>query len=154
MTSTTNTTHTESASARTQRFGLSSAAAASWLRLVLRANAATSLVAGLAASTATDWVVDRLGLDGDSATTWTRAIGIGLIVFAVGVAIVSRQEEHSLRTEAMAVSAVDFAWVVATVIVIGAAGLSGLRETIAILMGVGVLDFAILQLFFARRIAR
>lgn len=129
--------------------------AAQRLRRVLRANAATSLAAGLVAALAAPWVVDKAGLDGAAADDWTRAVGAGLVVFAAAVALAaSRLAGESLRRAAAVISDADIAWVIATVVVVGTADLNGFGRFIAVAMGIGVLDFALLQIWFRRRMYR
>ncbi len=122
------------------------------LRGVLLANSVTSAAAGLVAAIGPRWVNDRI-LDSAGAIEWTRGVGVGLIGFAIAVAVVAvRVRGRTLRRAAVEVSVIDLAWVAATAVVIATVDLSGFGLAVAIVMGVGVLDFATLQLFFARRI--
>lgn len=120
------------------------------LKAVLLANATTSLTAGLVAAIATNWVVDRLGLT-TGAASWTRLVGVGLVLFALAVGYVALDlQGESQRRAARLVSAADLSWVVATVIVLATVDLSTFGVVAAIVMGLGVLDFALLQLRFSR----
>lgn len=124
-------------------------APAARLRAVLALNATTSLAAGAVAALAPRWVADTAGL---GSTGWTRAVGVALVVFAVDVALVARYSRASLRAAALAISAVDIAWVVATVVVVAAADLNTAGVVLAAVMAIGVADFAALQLWFRRRL--
>lgn len=124
------------------------------LKFVLLANATSSFAFGVLAVAATGWVTDRLGLDSGTATAWTRIVGAGLIVFALAVAAVALELRGCRQQRgALAVSAADISWVVATAVVIGTVDLSGLGVVLAVVIGVAVLDFAILQVRYARRMA-
>ena len=85
------------------------------LRAVLRINAATSALGGLAAAVAPD-TLDRL-LDTGQPTA-VRVVGAGLVSFAAWVFVVARWPAHRLRHEAVSISAGDAAWVVASVVTI------------------------------------
>lgn len=122
-----------------------------FLPLVLEANGATSLAAGAVGLIAGRWSADRLGLD---TTTWVRLVGAGLIVFALAVAASSRLRGPDLVLAARAISAADLAWVAATVAVVASGVLSTSGVVIALVMGLGVLDLGLAQLWLARRLAR
>ena len=120
------------------------------LKAVLLANAVTSLTAGLVAALATEWVVESFGLT-SGAQMWTRLVGVGLVLFALAVGYVALDlEGDTQRRAARLVSAADLSWVVATVIVLVTGSLSTLGAVAAIAMGLGVGDFALLQLRFSR----
>ena len=120
------------------------------LRTVLAVNATTSLAAGAVAVSAAPWLADELGLRYEG---WTRLVGVGLVLFAIDVALVAARSTRRLRTAALAVSLADLAWVAATVVVLGAADLTTAGRVIAAVMGIGVLDFALLQLWFRHRMS-
>jgi hypothetical protein len=122
--------------------------AAHRLRTVLTVNAATSLVAGITGLAATDRLVDWLGLP---STGWTRVVSAGLVVFALDVALGARSRRH-LALTALATSVADLAWVVATAVVVATVDLTGPGRVAAVALGVGVLDFAALQLWFRARL--
>lgn len=121
------------------------------LPLVLEVNAATSLAAGAVGLAASRWSADRLGLD---TTTWVRLVGAGLILFALALAAASRLRGPGLVRAAKLISAADAAWVAATVVVVAAGVLSGGGVAIALVMGLGVLDLGLAQLWLASRLAR
>lgn len=121
------------------------------LPLVLEVNAATSLAAGAVGLAAGRWSADRLGLD---STTWVRLVGAGLVVFALAVAAASRLRGPALARAARLISCADAAWVIATVAVVAAGVLSTGGLVIALVMGVGVLDLGLAQLWLAGRLAR
>lgn len=123
--------------------------AARRLRAVLGANAATSALFGLAAAFATDPLADRLGVTEPAAL---RAVGIGLLVFAAAVTLVATGPVARLEGGALAVTAGDVAWVVATPIVLALAGLSTTGVVVGIVVAVGVADFAIAQTWLRRRL--
>lgn len=122
-----------------------------FLPLVLEVNAATSLAAGAVGLIAGRWSADQLGLD---TTTWVRLVGAGLIVFALAVAAASRLRGPDLARAARAISAADLAWVAATVAVVASGVLSTGGVVIALVMGLGVLDLGLAQLWLAGRLAR
>src|SRR5215213_9812940 len=80
------------------------------LRTVLGLNAATSLATGVAGLAAAGWWSDRLGVDSPG---WTRLVSAGLVLFAIGVALVARAPAEPLRRLAAVVSVTDLAWVAA-----------------------------------------
>jgi hypothetical protein len=137
---------TTSGTGRTSRFD-----AARILPLVLEANAATSLAAGLIGLADGRWSADRLGL---ADATWVRVVGAGLIAFALAVGLASRLGGRSLARAARLISTADLAWVAATVVVLEATVLSTSGAVIAAVMGIGVLDFALAQLWLARRLGQ
>jgi len=126
------------------------ATAASRLRTVLGVNAATSLAAGVLGLAATGRIVDVLGLQ---SAGWTRLVSAGLVLFAIDVALGARSSRW-LATTALLTSVADLAWVAATVVVLATVDLTGLGQVVAVGMGVAVADFALLQLWFRRRLAR
>ena len=118
------------------------------LRGVLALNAATSLAVGVAGLIAADWWSERLGLDSPG---WTRIVSVALIAFALDVALAARSRPARLRAGAALVSAADVAWVAATIVVLATGRLSGAGVVVAVVLGVGVADFAALQLWFRHR---
>lgn len=114
------------------------------LRLVLRLNATTSLAGGLIAAIAAGRVSETLGIDHVGIT---RIVGLGLIVFAADIAYLSTRPDPKLLTETRLVSAADGAWVVATIVVLAAQILTGTGVLVAVVLGLGVADFAITQLW-------
>lgn len=120
------------------------------LRAVLAANAATSALGGLAGLVAAGWMADTFGLP---SATVVRVVAAALLLFAVDVALVARRATGRLRSATLAISLVDLAWVAGTVAVLAAADLTTAGRVIAIISGLGVLDFAVLQLWFRSRLA-
>jgi hypothetical protein len=119
------------------------------LRAVLMANAATSAVVGLLGLVGAHFWATELGLDDVAAI---RIVSASLLVFAIAVALVASQSTHALGHGAAATSAVDGAWVAATVVVIANTDLTTLGTVIAIALGVGVADFAVTQLWLRSRL--
>jgi hypothetical protein len=124
--------------------------AAARLRLVLLTNAGTSAAAGLAAVVAPGAVGDLLGI---AHTGWVRAVGAGLVLFALDIVLGVRSSRYLANT-ALITSVADLAWVVGTVAVVAAGDLTTTGRVLAVVMGIGVLDFALLQLWFRRAIDR
>lgn len=123
---------------------------ASRLRAVLVANSATSLVGGLVALVAAGWVTDTMGL---GSVAVTRGVGMFLLLFAAAVGYAARNATGGLRPATLAISSADIAWVVATAGVVAAADLSTAGVVIAVVMAIGVADFAVVQLWMWRRLA-
>lgn len=120
------------------------------LRTVLRVNAATSFAAGAVGLLATDAVVEELGLQSPG---WTRLVSAGLVLFAIDVALGVRSSRH-VATTALLTSVLDLAWVAATAVVLAAVDLTGIGRLVAVAMGLAVLDFAVLQLWYRNRMPR
>lgn len=80
-------------------------------------------------------------------------ISAGLVLFALDVALGLRSPRH-LAAVALLTSAADVAWVVATVVVLATVDLTTTGRIAAIVTGIGVLDFALLQLWFRSRLDR
>jgi hypothetical protein len=118
------------------------------LRTVLTANAATSVAAGIAGLLAAAWWADTLGIDRPGLV---QLVSIGLIVFAVDVALVSRLRRHGLRRWTPLVSVADAAWVAATVVVLAAGAFETAGVVVAVLVGLAVADFGIAQMWLRRR---
>ena len=114
------------------------------LRTVLRLNAATSFTGGLIAAAAARWVSETLGIDH---VAITRMVGIGLMVFAADVLYTSTRPTPKLLSEVRLISAGDAAWVVATVVVLAAGILTTTGVVTAVVLGIGVADFGITQLW-------
>lgn len=120
------------------------------LRTVLRVNAATSFAAGAVGLLAAETLVDELGLQTPG---WTRLVSAGLLLFAVDVALGARSSRH-LATTALLTSVLDLAWVAATAVVLATVDLTGVGRLVAVAMGLAVLDFAVLQLWYRSRVPR
>ena len=120
------------------------------LRTVLGLNAATSLAAGLAGLVAAPYWADTLGVD---STAWIRIVGAGLVIFAVDVALVAARATRWLAPATLAISIGDLAWVVGTAVALATVDFTTTGRIVATVMGVGVLDFALLQLWYRSRLA-
>lgn len=118
------------------------------LRLVLAVNAATSFAGGVAGLFGASWLSEKLGFDD---VALTGVVGIGLIVFALGVAVLARARAERMLQWAAAVSIADLAWVTATTVLIATGALTTAGVIVMVGVGVGVLDFGILQLWFRNR---
>lgn len=118
------------------------------LRLVLATNAANSFVGGIIGLAAAPWLSEELGIDH---VTLTRIVSIGLIVFAIDVAVLARSRAERTIQWAASVSLADFAWVAATIVLVGTGTLTTAGVIVALAIGIAVLDFGILQLWFRSR---
>lgn len=119
------------------------------LRIVLAANATTSFMCGAAGLVAAEHWSDTLGID---STTWIRIVAAGLVLFAIDVALVAARAKGRLATAALAVSIGDLAWVAATGVALATVDFTTTGAVLAVVVAVGVLDFALLQLWFRRRV--
>ncbi|MGD9753141.1 MAG: hypothetical protein AB7W59_19275 [Acidimicrobiia bacterium] len=126
---------------------------ARWLRCVLAVNAATSAVTGALALSAGRATADALGT---GAVTVVRVLGAGLLLFALDVALLAsgRLRRPTLAHGALAVAALDAAWVAGSIAVVLGAELSGTGRAVVAVQAIGVADFAALQVVLARRIRR
>lgn len=121
------------------------------LRLVLRANATTSIAGGAIALIAGSWVSRELGIDH---VALTRLLGAGLIGFALLVLGIARADERRLLSESLLVSIGDAAWVVGTIVVVAAGVLTTTGNIVAALVALAVADFGVTQLWFRSRAVR
>ncbi len=121
------------------------------LRSVLRANALTSAVGGLVAA-AVPGTLDRLL--GTGHPGWVRITGVGLVAFAGAVLAVARSRPERRRRDALAVSAADATWVVASFATIMAGWFSTGGAVAVALVAAMVATFGATQLVLARRGAR
>ncbi len=117
------------------------------LRLVLRANAATSALFGLVGAIGAGYWSDRLGIDH---VAITLIVSIGLVLFAADVLRISRLPTQRLRSASLQVSIADMAWVAATIVVVALGLLNTFGVVAALIVAVGVADFALAQLWFRR----
>lgn len=121
------------------------------LRQVLTLNAATSGASGLLAAFAPATVANLLGLEGSNSDLIIRVIGLGLIGFALEVAITARRaSDRALPRWAGMISGADVAWVVATLVVVATIDLSAVGISLALAVGAGVGCLAYLQLRLRR----
>ena len=121
------------------------------LRLVLRANAASSIAGGATALIAGPWVSRVLGIDH---VTVTRLLGVGLIGFALVVLGIAGSNERRLLRESLLVSAGDAGWVLGTIAVIATGVLTATGNIVAALVALAVADFGVTQLWFRARARR
>lgn len=122
------------------------------LRQILVADAITSTAAGAVALLADGWTAERLGVD---AVGTVRVLGVGLLLFALAVALVAagRLPRVSLRRGARLFAAANAAWVVASIVALAVVGFSTTGRIIVAGQALGVADFAVLQWFLSRRLA-
>lgn len=110
------------------------------LRNLLRVNAVFSTVTGLVAVVAGGPVADLLGVD----RVWVvRALGAGLVGFAVAVFFVSGVRTSLLRPASLVVSIGDLGWVAATLATfafgwLSAAGVAVMAATGVVVLGLGL----------------
>lgn len=120
-----------------------------WLRVVLTTNAVTSGVVG-AFATVTPGAVDELlgtGHDG-----WIRLFGgIGFLVFAAAVYALARSAPATRARYAPLVSVFDTTYVLGTFATIAAGWFSTTGSWVMAATALLVADFAIGQVWFARR---
>lgn len=119
------------------------------LRLVLRGNAFTSALAGAVGLIGASYWSERLGIDNVAVTA---IVSIGLLIFAADVVRASRASDDRLPTQALLVSIADIVWVVASAIVVGLGLLTTFGTVAAVVIAVGVADFAALQLWFRSKL--
>lgn len=119
------------------------------LRTVLKLNAAFSALGGLAAVLAGPWMSEHSGIGN---VTLTRLAGIGLVIFAVDVAVVSRSDERRLVRDSLFVSVADLTWVAATIVVLATVELTSGGVAAAVLLALGVADFGGAQLWFRSKL--
>lgn len=126
-------------------------ATARQLRLILRTNAAFSLLSGVVAIVAAEPVSELLGVD----VSWlVRLVGVGLVGFAGGVLLIARAAPGRLHASALLVSAADFGWVAATAVVIAGGWLAGGGVAMLGVVALVVAAFGIEQLIARHRLGR
>lgn len=114
------------------------------LRAVMHANAFTSFAGGLVGLAGAPWISDELGFD---QVALTRMVGIGLMLFAIGVEIIARSRTDHAVTWSALVSVADFTWVAATIAVIATGALTTAGVMVAAAVGLVVLDYGVVQLW-------
>jgi len=119
------------------------------LRLVLRANAFTSALSGAIGLVGAGYWSERLGIDN---VVVTALVSIGLVLFAVDVVRTSRVPDERLGSGALLVSIADIVWVIASAVVVALGLLTPFGSVAAIVIAIGVADFAALQLWFRSRL--
>lgn len=120
------------------------------LRTVLLVNAATSFGFGIAGLVAAPYWSEALGID---SVGWIRLVSAGLVLFAVDVALVAWRAKAALPTAVLAISAGDLTWVVATGVALATVSFTTTGWILAVVIGIGVLDYALLQLWYRSRLA-
>jgi hypothetical protein len=138
---TTSTSNSETSAAQTST--------AQKLRLVLRANAATSAISGTVGLIGASYWSTKLGVDNIAVTA---AVAVGLLVFAVDVVLASRVADEKLPASALLISIADITWVAATAVVVALGLLTPFGTVAAIVIALGVADFAAVQLWLRRRL--
>lgn len=112
------------------------------LRNILRVNAATSLAAGLVMAIAPA-TVDRVLGTGHAG--WVRAVGVGLVVFALDVAVEAGARASRLSRWTPVVIGADMAWVAASVATIAAGWYQPQGIALVAATAAMVATFAVLQ---------
>ncbi len=121
------------------------------LRAVLAANATMSVSTGMAMAVVPD-VVDELLATGHPG--WVRLVGIGLVLFGLDVALLSRSSVARLRRFTPWIVAADVAWVAASALVLLLGWFAGGGVVAVIAVAIAVDGFATLQFLTWRRLPR
>lgn len=116
---------------------------------MLAANAATSFTVGVAGLLAAPWWSHTLGI---GSVGWIRIVSAALLLFAFEVAMIAYRPPARLAAATATISLADIAWVGASIVVLLAAELTTTGRVIAVIQGIGVLDFALLQLWLRSRL--
>lgn len=112
------------------------------LRDTLRVNALLSGAAGLLCATAAGPVADLLGTGHTGAV---RVVGLGLMVFALDLALLARARPARLAAGATLVAVADEAWTVGMVVLVAAGAFEPVGAGIALATGVMTALFAWLE---------
>jgi hypothetical protein len=112
------------------------------LRNVLRINAVVSGLCGLATALASGWLAEVAGVS----TIAVRVVGVGLVVFAVGVGLASSSRHRHLPGLARLIGAGDAGWLAATAVLVATGALEATGIGIAAAIGIVVAGFAALEL--------
>lgn len=113
-------------------------------RLTLRVNGTVTLASATALVVAAG-PIDRIL--GTGQPGWLRLVGVGLALFAVDVALVSRARERWLLRGTLVVAAADVAWVIASVVAVAAgwfepAGVALVLATAAVVAGLAAAELS------------
>lgn len=119
------------------------------LRMILRFNAAFSVVTGSAALVGGGAIARGLGVE---AAWLVRLAGGGLLAFAVAVIVIAGSDTDRLVAWSAEVSVADLAWVAGTLVVVAFGWLSARGAVAMALVAVLVADFAVLQLGARRQL--
>jgi hypothetical protein len=112
------------------------------LRNVLRVNAVVSGLTGLTVAVGAGWIGDVVGVS----TIAARVVGIGLVLFAVGVGGVSGARHRRLPALARLIGVADAGWVAATAVFVAGGAFTRTGSVVALAIGVVVAGFAVLEL--------
>ena len=123
--------------------------AAQRVRNTLRLNACTSVAGGLALVVAAGPMNDLIG---SGSPTWVRIVGVGLIVFALDVGILSGTSIRRLGRFTPVVSAGDGIWVLASVGTTAAGWYSAAGNLIVGAVACMVAIFGVRQVVLVRRV--
>ena len=121
------------------------------LRFVLRANAASSTISGLAMAVVPGVVDNLLGTGHNG---WVRLVGLSLLPFAAFVAWLSTADRRDLRLYTPVIVAGDIGWVVASIATVSLGWYSGMGIVAVLAMALVIGVFALLQFNAARHLAR
>ncbi len=119
------------------------------LRSLLRANAGFAATTGLVALVATGPVARLIDIGEHRLVS---ATGIGLLLFAVALVVISGTTPRRLRMAGWWISAADALWVAASVVIVGVADLSTSGELLIAAIALIVALFAALQLRAIHRV--
>jgi Polyketide cyclase / dehydrase and lipid transport len=112
------------------------------LRNVLRVNAVVSGLSGLATALASGWVAEVMGVS----MIAVRVVGVGLVLFAVGVGLAGGWRQRRLPALARLIGVADAGWVAATAVLVATGAFSAAGIGVAVTIGVVVAGFAALDL--------
>lgn len=113
-----------------------------WLRKLLRLNAAFSATTGIVGLAAPGRVARTLGVD----ATWViRALGVGLVLYAVDLLVVATLRHRRLVPLGRAASAADAAWVAGTGVVVATGAVSTGGALVLVLLAIPVGALAAMQ---------
>lgn len=119
------------------------------LRLVLGVNAVVSGMAGLLVAVAAPIIDSLLGT---GTPVVVRIVGSALVVFAVGVYLVSRAEGSLFEKGVLEITILDFGWVIASVATVVAGWFSPLGNALVLAVAIVVGTFGALELSGLRQI--
>jgi len=121
------------------------------LRFVLRTNATTSALGGLAMAVGPGAVDQLLGTGQPG---WVRIVGLALLPFAALVAWLSTTDRRRLALHTPGIVVGDVVWVVASVVTVLLGWYPSSGVIIVLAMAAGVDTFAVLQFVLLRRLSR
>lgn len=121
------------------------------LRFILRANATTSALGGLAMAVAPGAADQLLGT---GQPEWVRVVGLSLLPFAALVAWLSTADRRRLSLHTPGIVVGDVGWVVASAVTILLGWYSASGTIVVLAMAAAVDTFAVLQFVLLRRLSR